>query len=463
MSLKIRLMALSTLWLIFILLLFNVFTYYFVVQITTKSEIQLLWKKSGTILQQQELYDKNNWSRLELLEEFLVSGEMIRVIGSDGTVKMQAVSDAELLFKQAEVYEGFHSEVISNGENRFLFVQVPIYAQNQQIGVLEIGRVLNLLDDYMGVLVTALTFTTMGAVILSIIGGYFYSKFIFKPLTYLAGTMQMIQKSGAFQKLNEDFLASADELSRLGQTFNAMMEKLELNFIKQKQFIEDASHELRTPLTIIESYASLLKRWASNNPEVREEAVEAIYSESIRLKGLIVSLMQAVDTDRSEQVHERVRIVPLAMSTVSSLKLSFRRDIELVANKENIELLGDAEKLKQMLIILLDNAIKYSRDKIRLRIAVEGFDVVLKIIDQGIGIEKGMKPYIFNRFFKVDKARSRKTGGAGLGLAIAKKIVDDHRGMIEIFSKMGLGTIVKVVLPINSPVSPSDQIPPLSE
>ncbi len=448
MSLKMRLMFLSALWLIFILVLFNVFIYFFVIHITTQSEIQLLFKKAVAVLEKEQVDDPSQWKDPQLLNEFLVNNEIIRIITPDSQVQNQLYSNEKLLAFKSVYREGAHSKVINNGESRFLFVQVPIYQGEHRIAMLEIGRLMNILDEYMSVLVTALTVTTAGAVLLSIAGGYFYTKFLFRPIKYLADTMQTIQESGDFQTLSLDYATQKDEFWQLCLTFNRMMDRLELNFIQQKQFMEDASHELRTPLTIIESYASLLKRWASNDEKLREEAVEAIYSESVRLKTMVSDLMQLVDSHTEERPHfAPLNVVPLIRAAASSLQYSFRRDIAVEVEEDDMEIMGDKKKIKQLLIILLDNAIKYSSKKIRITARRKKDRVVISVIDQGIGIPKGKIPFIFDRFYRVDKARSRSTGGAGLGLAIARAIVQSHEGSIRVDSAYGQGTTVSVEFP----------------
>ncbi|MDF2670848.1 MAG: two-component system sensor histidine kinase, partial [Paenibacillus sp.] len=294
MSLKVRLMVLSSIWLVLILVLFNVFIYFFVVNITTKSEKELMLNKASAILEKKDLLDPIHWSDPSLLEEFLVTNEMIRIIGRMGTIQLQVYTDRLLTEKPVEWRTSYHMKIVRINKRRNLFVQVPILAGNEQVGMLEIGRTMRLWNEYMDVLLSALTITSFGAVALSIIGALFYSRFIFLPLRHLLITMQIIQESGTFRKLNLDYTSRGDELGELSVTFNDMIEKLEEHFLLQQQFIADASHELRTPLTIIESYTNMLNRWASKDPILRQEALDAIMAETKRLKGLIQSLMQLV-------------------------------------------------------------------------------------------------------------------------------------------------------------------------
>ncbi len=446
MSLKVRLMVLSSVWLVLILVLFNVFIYFFVVNITTKSEKELMLNKANAILERKDLLDPVLWSDPSLLEEFLVTNEMIRIIGRMGAIQIQVYTDRKLMEKPVEWRTSYHTKIVHIDKKRYLYVQVPMLAGNEQVGMLEIGRTMRLWNEYMDVLLSALTITSLGAVVLSIIGALFYSRFIFKPISHLLTTMQIIQESGTFRKLNLDYTSREDELGKLSITFNGMIDKLEDHFQRQQQFIADASHELRTPLTIIESYANMLNRWASKDPELRQEALDAIIGESKRLKGLVQSLMQLVNPDLQETVHMyALNIVVLIQNVASSMERSFDREVSVQSDARSYYVSGDSEKLRQLLIILLDNAIKYSSKPISVSIRnKEGF-VSIQIADRGIGIESQEIPHIFDRFYRVDKARTRQSGGVGLGLAIAKRIVQLHNGRIEIESEWGLGTTITVL------------------
>jgi two-component system sensor histidine kinase ArlS len=453
MNLKLRFTLLSAVWLILILILLNIFIYYFVIKITTASEVELLWNKSYTILENEQIHHPDQWNKAGLLDDYLVSGELIRIVDPDSNVIAQVVSDEELL-KKTPVYQTVpESEIINSETGRLIFVQIPILHKGNIVGMLEIGRIIKSLNNYMQVLTTVLLFASGGAVIFSIIGGCLFTSLLLRPIDQLMRTMQTIQKSGTFKRIAIASPSTEDELSRLGITFNDMIQKLEENFLRQQQFLADASHELRTPLTIIESYANLLKRWAGNDPKLREEAVDAIHSEAIRLKGMTNSLLDLVTVSNEKEKGMNQRgfdLAAVAESTVAKIKQSFERDIILEAEGSLI-MVGDKEKIKQLLIILLDNAIKYSKDIVKVTIKEEERFAVLAVQDQGVGIPKKEVPRLFERFYRVDKARNRKTGGLGLGLAIAKQIVEMHQGSIDISTKLGVGTTVTVRLPKQPP------------
>lgn len=448
MSLRLRLIVLSTAWLIFILVLFNTFLYWFIVNITVKSEKELLFGKAHSILESRRIHDPGYWSAPDLLDEFLVSDEMIRIIGMDGAIKQELQSNEILVVQQPRVSTRETYTIKRIEKTRYLYVQVPIFAGNEQIGVLEIGRVLTKWSLYINVLTSALILMTIGAVVISVIGSFFYTRFLLHPLRQLNKTMQLIQQSATFRKLDKEFTARTDELGKLGITFNEMISRLEELVQKQKRFVADASHELRTPLTIIESYADMLKRWGSGDPEIRKEAIEAILEESNRLKGLVGSLMQLAESEREDWLQfAELDFLTVVRSAASAMEVAFDREVWVESDTDAVPVTGDPMKLKQLLLILLDNAIKYSSKPIRIRVVPGDDSVLIQVIDQGIGLEEHTLPFIFDRFFRTDRARTRQTGGFGLGLAIAKSIVDRHGGTIRMASRPGHGTVVSVTLP----------------
>ena len=233
----------------------------------------------------------------------------------------------------------------------------------------------------------------------------------------------------------------------MGETFNKMIEILESNYEKQRRFISDASHELRTPLTVIESYTKLLKRWGKHDPHRLEEAINAIHDESIRMKNLTKQLLLLAtnEQERATTLSEKINITAITMETAKKLSVAFDRDISVTTETEYF-VLGSDFQLKQVLFILIENGLKYSKAPIQINIEKDKDYIKLHFIDKGIGIPAEDLPHIFNRFFRVDKTRSRQTGGSGLGLSIAKSIIDAHNGKIEVASTINEGTTFTLFL-----------------
>ncbi|NOV02904.1 sensor histidine kinase [Paenibacillus planticolens] len=451
MSLKLKITLGVTVGLMLILFISFTFVYYMFIRVTTKGEADLLKEKAKALLMKDLPSHPEYWQNNSQMEELLIPQEMLRYIAPDSKVIHQIYSDEKLLRYPVTYVNKETVTVETASDGIFVFVKMPVFKEGHQIATLEIGRSLRRLGEYADMLISVLLLTSIGTLILALIGGYFYTNVLFRPLQHFVSTMQNIEQSGSFRHIPLPAKKTNDEMILLGATFNRMIDRLQDMFQKQEQFLADASHELRTPLTIIESYASLLRRWASHDETLREEALEAIISESAQLKLLTQNLLSLTDVVR-ENCEQEVTfdLLPLARQIVTSLRITSGREIEIQSepDQQELQMAGDSNKIRQLLIILLDNALKYSQQKVILSIGLtEDQWVVLEVIDQGIGIAESDIPHLFDRFYRSDKARNRKQGGAGLGLAIAQHIVQKHGGSIELKSRLGEGTSAIVKLP----------------
>ncbi|MEK8128418.1 ATP-binding protein [Paenibacillus filicis] len=450
MSLRTRLILLSSVWVLLLVIVFNVTIYFYILQKTTMAETRLLWNKAQVVLRNPETLNPANWGKPELLEEFNEPDILVRIIDTEGVVRA-SVSTNDRLSAYPTYYRSYNNSLMVNEFGiRMLFVQVPIREQGFQLGMLELGKSLNVVSEWLALIGTGLYMTTGAVLGVALVSGYFYTRVLIRPIGELLDTMNEIRRKRYFVTLSPRHTSQKDELGQLGQTFNDMIETLREQDARQKQFVADASHELRTPLTVIESYASLLRRWGSERPEVREEALEAIHSESVRLKGLIHSLLRLAELERGEEDFQAryISLLPLLQETIDRLALAFEREILLDAPEgSDPACLGNLEQLKQLFIIVLDNALKYSKTTVTVRCEEQGNEVLIVVEDQGVGIDEEELPHLFERFYRVDKTRQRYSGGSGLGLSIAKQIIERHGGQIRIESTPGEGTRVEIMLP----------------
>lgn len=448
MSLRTRLILLTGIWILLIVMFFNYFIYFYILKKTTDAKVQLLWNKAQIILRNPDMKKPQNWSRPELLQEFKEPNSLVRIVAPNGSIASQIATNALLAAHRPEYRTRYHSTFVNDLDVRLIWIQVPIMESGVQIGQLELGKALDVLGELMKLLGTGLMVATVSVLLFSLAGGVFYTRVLFRPIRQLLETMKEVCSKGQFIQLSPQFTTNQDELGQLGKTFNEMILHLRENDRKQKQFVSDASHELRTPLTVIESYTSLLRRWGGEDPDIRQEALNAIHSETIRLKGLIDSLLKLAELERQPGIHPRsIDLLPLIQTTAEQMSQAFHRPIRVVSEPRELQGMADEEKIKQLLIILLDNAIKYSQKPVTVECKEEAGQIKLQIKDEGIGVPQQELAQLFERFYRVDKARGRGTGGSGLGLAIAKQIVEQHGGTIRLESEVGKGTTVTLYLP----------------
>ncbi len=219
----------------------------------------------------------------------------------------------------------------------------------------------------------------------------------------------------------------------------------------QRTFVADASHELRTPLSLIRANAEILKREGAGGTA---ESVDDIIKETDHLNYLIGQMLTLAHADVRESpfASEDVDLSSLAGDVVREAQVLAREKAITLAyeGEDGLHVVGDGQRLREVLLILLDNAFKYSDEggSVTVRLAADGSGVRLAVADDGHGIPAADLPHVFDRFYRVDKARSREMGGTGLGLAIARWIAEEHDGTIRLESTVGEGTTVTVELPV---------------
>jgi len=272
-------------------------------------------------------------------------------------------------------------------------------------------------------------------------------RFLLRPIQALIQTMKANTKEADWKKI-EMPNRSKDELYQMEKTFNEMIEHLKENFQKQEQFVSNASHELKTPISIMKSYAQLLKRRGKERPEIFDEAVHAIDSESDHMQLLVEQMLSlAKHQNQEEASRANVDVIQLCEAVRKTFAGAYMRDITLKTTTDSMIIYGNEEQIKQVIYILIDNALKYSNQEVILDISEQDRHVAIKVIDFGSGIAPEEQERIFDRFYRIDKARSRETGGTGLGLPIAQSIVHAHDGTLTVTSEQGKGTTFILTLP----------------
>ena len=287
-------------------------------------------------------------------------------------------------------------------------------------------------------------------VLISIICGFLLSKRLLKPLRNITSTVKKIEVQDLNQRINVQ--PTRDEIEELANTFNLMLERLQKGFEIQRQFVSDASHELRTPATVICGYSDMLSRWGKDDPKVADECITAIHSEAINMQRLIEKLLFLARADQKRQVLHK-EIIDL-----KPLIADITKDTQLIAPQHTVKCLqndsgfiyADELVIRQMIRIFLENSIKYTPDGGTITISSQndGDNMIVKLADNGIGIDKDKQSKIFERFYRVDTARTKNgAGGTGLGLSIAKWIAKAHDIKIHLDSEINKGTTITLVIP----------------
>lgn len=341
-----------------------------------------------------------------------------------------------------------------NNKTGFLMIQ-PLYSKetNKEIGYIQAFYELSSFYEIRNRLLLTLIILEVISFIISSILGFLLSSYFLRPLKILRDTMDTIRKDPQ-SDIHMPNIHSNDELADLAEIFNEMLDRMRRYIDQQEQFVEDVSHELRTPVAIIEGHLSLLNRWGKKDPEILDESLEASLQEIVRMKSLVQEMLdlsraEQVDVQYSNYTTDAKQVVYQVFNNFKLLYPDFviTLDDDLA---EEVTLGIYRNHFEQLLIIILDNAVKYSttRKEVHISISKTLNEFEIAIQDFGEGIPKEELEKIFNRFYRVDKARARNKGGNGLGLSIAKQLVENYKGRIDAESVVHQGTIFRIFLPI---------------
>jgi signal transduction histidine kinase len=283
-------------------------------------------------------------------------------------------------------------------------------------------------------------------------GGFWLSRSALAPVDRLTRAALNITGKNPGNRLEQ--LHTGDELQRLSDTLNEMLARIEAQFLRVSQFTADASHELRTPVALIRTEAEIALRKSREAPEYRD-ALQHILLEAEKTSTLIETLLSLAraDADREVLVKQPLNLREISRKaaehwrpTIASKNLQFAEEL----GESGVPIEGDEAALNRLLNILLDNAVKYTPTPgtVKLKLETKNQIATIQVEDTGIGISEEDQGRIFERFYRADKARTREFGGAGLGLAIAEWIVQQHQGKISLRSELGKGSTFTVEVPL---------------
>jgi len=286
-----------------------------------------------------------------------------------------------------------------------------------------------------------------GVLFVGLAGGWVLASRIFRPIEAMSAAADAINEKNLSTRI--DTTDVDVELADLADVLNSMFDRIEEAFERQRQFTADASHELRTPLAILRTNADLALS-QPRSPEEYRETIETCLNAVNRMSALVQGLLTLARADAGSpgMIMRPLQLDAIVTECLTILRpLADEKQIVLTAELASATVLGDADSLMQLACNLVTNAIQHNHEggKVHLRISVAEGSVVLTVNDTGPGIPEKDRPHIFERFFRVDKARARSSGGNGLGLAICKAIVEAHSGAIDFDSVENAGTTFRVV------------------
>jgi heavy metal sensor kinase len=380
----------------------------------------------------------------------------VRVTRSDGSIlyasgKMQEDGfDPSSLpaLKGNFMQEDTRRAQLTGGE---LFVySFPFTARDGSRFVIEVGAPYGEVENVLHGLFLALILGLPVTVVVAIGGGYLLMRRALKPIDEITQSAEQLSSRNLSQRL--PVAETGDELERLSLALNHMIARLDDSFQYIRRFTADASHELRTPLTVLRGELEGLAQRRQIDSETRE-TIGSVLEETERLSKIVESLLAISRLDAGEAQMDRVilDLAELTTTTAEQMRL-LAEDKSITLSYETggpVEIEGDQTRLRQVVVNLLDNAIKYTGvgGSVNITVGSSNGRAVLEVADSGMGIPDEAMPHIFERFYRVDKARSRQMGGVGLGLAIVKSIISAHGGVIRVESTVGTGSRFHVELP----------------
>ncbi len=364
--------------------------------------------------------------------------------------RTQSWNDGELIGNDSKT----QIKKLKNGQTIFQ-TSMPIISNKTRvlIGYLAItNRLDNLkqLKEELNQLALSILFVSA---IIAIVLGYLLSNQMTKPIKKIQEIISSISEENISTKRIK-VSEKNDEFAIVSEHFNELLDKISFYIEQQKHFVEDVSHELRTPVAIVEGHLKLLNRWGKDDPEVLEESLQASLVELQRMKTLVQEML---DLSRAPQVKEQYKdattnVTEVAKQVVHNFRVlypefTFIFDDDL---KRDLWIPIYLNHLEQVVIILMDNAVKYSLDRKEIILSLSKGEehVEIAVQDFGIGMTEEDRKKVFSRFYRVDKARSRERGGNGLGLSIAKELIESYDGEISVTTLLNHGSIFKITLPL---------------
>ena len=318
----------------------------------------------------------------------------------------------------------------------------------QVVGVVQVGENAESIDRVIELLGVVFLGVGVGTAVLALIAGYWLARSALKPIDDVTGVAREIEASDLSRRIEAS--GKPSEVQRLADTFDSMLERLSAAFQQQRNFVMDVSHELRTPLTALRGQLDVMLM-DDRLDEDRRGHLQRMSAEVGRLIRLTSNLLYLAHAEAGRDLHRApVELDAVCLEVYRQAK-ELRPEVNLrLGHEDQVAVMGDADLLKQLIMNLVDNGLKYTPagGQVVLSLYRDARQARVKVEDSGAGIPADQLPHIFERFYRGPNSGTRGTGGAGIGLAISRWIARAHGGDILVDSESGRGSVFTVVLPL---------------
>lgn len=375
---------------------------------------------------------------------------------SNGRVSAKSANlrDAVLPIYKPDTLKEIEIEIINNKNEiknlDILYFSSVIKLNEKNFSYIQIGWDLETKNNLNNKLMVFTFFETLVLVFLSLIVGSIMSHRALKPMVSVNEYVSSMAGKNLLTTIDtKDF--SNDEIGQLVNTFNQLIKRITDVFNLQQTFISDASHELRSPLTAIRGYAQLVLKRGVDNNDIFKESINVIIKETNRLENLVEDMLLIARSGEKQVKKTKTDLIPLIKEVVYEIFKLNNKNINIYEINEKIYIYANPEGIKRVFINLISNSIKaidINTGKIDISFDIKDSNVIITIKDNGIGIDENHLNQIFERFYRVEVSRERDKGGTGLGLPIAKEIIESYNGTISVKSELRKGSEFTVTLPM---------------
>lgn len=470
-SLRVQLLSRTLLLLAVLLVLIGVSQYWFMREVVYKNEAAILESKAMSIVRAGgERFEPGVGIGREGPPQFFIPEASVAVIDEQGNFKVLAnepnqpgppqleASEYQAFLNSDYRPDGVNYRVVQSGGRELLVVlrRLPPGPGRERGGIVQISTPTAHLQELLMRQLLTFLLLALAAMLVGLLAYLPVIKRTLLPLSNMVKTAEQIDSGNLDRRFPVG--QGQEEIDHLAESCNGMLERLEASFAAEQEtkeqmrrFIADASHELRTPLTSIHGFLEVLLRGAAHQPDQLEKALKSMHSESQRLNKLVHDLLLLSKLDRKQHPELSEGSLGVIIRDMEPQLRILAGSRELVMDLDlDLKTRFNADQIKQVILNLFQNAVQHTDPESgRIRISTTPVEdgVELAIEDNGPGIAEEHLPHVFDRFYRSDSARTRKYGGAGLGLAISKSIIDAHDGSIRVLSLAGRGCTFKVRLP----------------